>query len=645
MNVTCTNCGKRYLVSDEKVAGRASAKIRCRQCGAVVSVAEASRASAEAASSAETSATAGTETRLPTVASTSAQARAPDASPGRVRVTGTVRPAVAPPAESARDVTAIAAFDPGAVWFAMIAGAQVGPIDILDVAGRAARGEITARTYVWKNGMGDWRRASDVPEVLDAISQAKSPPPPPTPPAPAPRPLQRLEGDGGVPKTTTPMHPSTQQALLLAHQKTNPSFRRVPVPAQGRPSGAMRVVPQAAPGGAPAATNGGARAGAFDQAPEDTGFEVVEEEAETIVRPSTPRGPGTPVRQATAPLPQPAPEADAEPQVDDAGGFDVGVEADEGAAAPVEGDSSHSESDPFSSIAQSSKAELAPPGEATRFFINQAGVNKRNPPWKIALFILGLVGGPVGLLYLLSTLKLVELPTVPRTTEDGQVVQESFFSPSGISGIKDLLTGDAKRRREEAEAKAKAAAEAKAKADAEARERQERLALQQQQQQPQPLPDRDLPGAGTAETVNLASVNVKPEDLRGLYEEAPAGGPRPVVPKPRDSAATEAVAVNSGKGLSPEAIAKVVGDKQKAFNACIDRALRRNPRLSVGSVTVVLNVATSGVVTSASVKPQTHASSDWAQCMVSAGRRIVFPTSGEETIVEVPFKIGVALAP
>ena len=37
MNVTCDKCGKRYVISDDKVAGKASVKIRCKQCQNLIS--------------------------------------------------------------------------------------------------------------------------------------------------------------------------------------------------------------------------------------------------------------------------------------------------------------------------------------------------------------------------------------------------------------------------------------------------------------------------------------------------------------------------------------------------------------------------------------------------------------------------------
>ena len=98
-------------------------------------------------------------------------------------------------------------------------------------------------------------------------------------------------------------------------------------------------------------------------------------------------------------------------------------------------------------------------------------------------------------------------------------------------------------------------------------------------------------------------------------------------------------------GLSPEAVSKVVADKSKAFQSCIDTALRRNPNLSVGNITIILTVGPSGAVKSAGVEPKKHEITDWGQCMMSTGKRIVFPGSDAETQVELPFKVGVVVAP
>ncbi|MCU0696493.1 MAG: AgmX/PglI C-terminal domain-containing protein, partial [Myxococcaceae bacterium] len=88
---------------------------------------------------------------------------------------------------------------------------------------------------------------------------------------------------------------------------------------------------------------------------------------------------------------------------------------------------------------------------------------------------------------------------------------------------------------------------------------------------------------------------------------------------------------------------KVVADNLKAFNTCIENALRRNPNLQVGAVNVSLNVGPSGAVKSVAISPKQHEGTDWGACMMGAGKRIVFPASDGETEVQIPLKVGVAL--
>src|SRR5262249_10887734 len=50
-------------------------------------------------------------------------------------------------------------------WFAMVKGKQVGPMTLRDLETKVKTQEVSLRTYLWKQGMADWKRASDVPEV------------------------------------------------------------------------------------------------------------------------------------------------------------------------------------------------------------------------------------------------------------------------------------------------------------------------------------------------------------------------------------------------------------------------------------------------------------------------------------------------
>lgn len=516
MNVTCDKCGKRYVLSDDKVAGKASVKIRCKQCQHLISVAVTGAVGGAAASP------------------------APGKSPWEDESTR----AMPPP-------------DTSAAWFAMLSGKQEGPFDLSALQKRVAAGEVTLRTYLWKAGMADWKRAADVPEVSPIFAGVS------VPAAAPPRPPSKATA-------------AVQRDVALSNELPAPGVSSRP----SAQSGAGAVVRR---GGAP-----------------------LNDLFNDLSQPELPAVGGPTFDEPEAPAPQEAPAEQPAPRR----ALTQEELAEQYASAPVV--------DPFAAMSEGDGLQAPPPGEATRFFIAQAGVNKRNPPWKIALFVLSFVVAPITLLYVLNTLQVVKLPTVTRTDESGREVQESFFSAGGAAGLKDLLTGEAKRKREAAE-KLRAEREAKAKA----------LAVKAGKT---PEPAVDEP------------VTPKPQDpaLAAFYAEEELKSRGPKVRKTDDE--TPGTEVNQG-GLTQEAAMKVVADKLKAFQTCIDNALRRNPNLAVGNIVVVLNVGTSGAVKSAAVEPKKHEGSEWAQCMVSTGKRIVFPASDGDTTLELPFKVGVAVSP
>ncbi|MFO0594806.1 MAG: GYF domain-containing protein [Myxococcaceae bacterium] len=533
MNVSCDKCGKRYVISDDKVAGKSSVKIRCKQCQNLITVAVGGGAAAPAAQPAQ-----------------AAQPAPRSSSSGIV-------PAPRSPWED-EATRAMPPLDASAQWFAMVRGKQEGPWDANALSQKAAAGEITLRTYLWKSGMGDWKRAADLPE-LSAVF-AGTPQRPPSEASMTVRPPP-------PPRTATKQQHAVQRDVALANELPAPGLTNRPT-AQ---SGAGAVVAKSSTQ-APLNDLFGDVSGLNDL-PKDRSKE-------------------SPVAESpSAESPQP-----------------------ESNSAPV---------DPFAALSAGDGKEAPPPGEATRFFIAQAGVNKRNPPWKIALAIMAFIGGPIALLYILNTFEIVKLPTVTTTNDKGEEVQESFFSAGGVGGLKDLLTGDAKKRKEEAERQ---------------RLEKEKLAkakLVAANTGPKKDPKDDEPEVVKPKEQDPSLVDFYGKDDR-----------RQVGPKVRKDPGEEgnSGAVNTS-GLSQEAIAKVVADKGKAFQTCIDNALRRQPNLAVGKLEVVLQVGPSGAVKSASLNPKKHEMTEWGQCMMSTGKRIVFPSSDSETEVQLPFTVGVAVAP
>lgn len=512
MNVTCTKCGKKYVISDDKVAGKSSVKIRCKQCQNLISV----------------SVSVGGEPAA---------------------LTG----APPPPKDWEEEPTRAApAPDFNVTWFAMIAGKQQGPFDIGALKLRIDAKDVSLRTYLWRPGMPDWKRASEIPEVSAVFAGV----------------AVRSTG-------TAPMPQSPDSSRSSA--TTRDSAASDVGDASGAPTTATRAEASTSPASSPSAAEQRAASAAEGALALEKLFPPDEAEARA------------------APAAAPQPQGDGPP-----------------VPLGAEGASASSATDAFPRLGEE------PIGEATRFFIAKAGVNKRNPPWKIALVVAGVVAFVAGSASILQALHIV--PAVTRTTDDGREVQESFFSPAGMSGLREILTGEAERRKEAAQKRRKLH-------DAVAR----------------PAPAGALPGneAPEPEAAPAPHAPTKDKELVALYNEneLPTRGPRlrendpPTAPQP------------NAAGLSQEAAIKVVAANSKSFQQCLDNALHRNPNLAVGNITILLVVGPSGGVKSASIEPKKHESADWAQCMVAAGKRIYFPASDGDTELELPFKVGVAIGP
>jgi hypothetical protein len=541
VNVTCNKCGKKYVIADDKVVGKSSVKIRCKQCQNLIAVSVA------------------------------------DAAGGGVGVAAA--PAAPPPDASWEDekTRARPPLDTTATWYAMIAGKQQGPFDITTLSRRVSAGEVTLRTYLWKPGMGDWKRASEVPEVSTIFA--------------------------GVSVGATATGP-TQLPAPAAQAKPAPAARDVAV-ANEVPS------PELTRKKATTAVYGGAEARASIAAAQAA--VAAEQKATPVAAPLNDLFSDVGTPSGLHALHQPI--------------SDLAQQPTSGATEA----STSGQLDPFAQIAGPVKeGEAPPPGEATKFFIARAGVNKRNPPWKIALFIAGGIGIPSFVGWLLLTFGVVQMPMVTATHDDGSTSQESFFSPTGFSGLKDSLTGESARK--------KAAAEQKE------RDRLAAIANAARRQNTGPGTGTGTPGPKETEPDEPVKPP-KPQDpnLAALY--ANDDGPRSHAPKIRKNPDDQNSGVVNTSGLSQESAMKVIGEKQKAFEQCVETALHRNPKLAVGNIFIVLNIGSSGAVKSASVEPKKFEGSDWATCMVGVGRRIVFPTSDGDTQLELPFKVGVAMSP
>jgi predicted Zn finger-like uncharacterized protein len=159
MKFVCDRCHTRYSISDEKVRGKVL-KIRCKTCSNIIVVREQTSVEAKNAAAAPRPAPR-TEQEVPAakVAAGGAAPRPP-------------RPAPAPSAPVAIE------------WFVAIKGAQHGPMPVAKVEDLYKSARLSARSYVWHEGLPKWTRMRDLPEfaTLIASPQAAAKPKPPPPP-------------------------------------------------------------------------------------------------------------------------------------------------------------------------------------------------------------------------------------------------------------------------------------------------------------------------------------------------------------------------------------------------------------------------------------------------------------------------------
>jgi membrane protease subunit (stomatin/prohibitin family) len=66
-------------------------------------------------------------------------------------------------------------------FFAVVNGAQQGPLNMDQIAQLTSQKAITPETMVWKQGMANWMQAKTVPELANLFMTVAPPPPPPPP--------------------------------------------------------------------------------------------------------------------------------------------------------------------------------------------------------------------------------------------------------------------------------------------------------------------------------------------------------------------------------------------------------------------------------------------------------------------------------
>lgn len=621
---TCEKCSAKYTIADEKVRGKIVA-VKCSKCGNKITVNGKSLVVPEEIPEERTRVASLTDLDAMR-AQEAAAAAAPAPAPAKVAPPPPPPPKPAPAAASAEEGPF---FSEG--WHAIIDRQQMGPLTPAELRKHLASGKLTARTYVWRDGQGDWKRAADVAEFAAALSPKPAPAPAAPPPAPvqAPAPVpasarQSMSMKRPVPKNGTPApavesrapskdfevedRPTVQRSdldiasLAKMAEEPAPSSDSATLfdpsigneePAQPQPRAVESAQSNLFDEPAPSADQAGEPAAAAAADSESAGA-AVEEPAP---------GDGAPAGDLKSMLfgdeNDPVTGSHAKP-------LDLANE--------VAGDLDK-RADPFSKVPDN--PNISKPGEIgeqTRFFMNKAGVTRRNPPWKIALFVVLLVGLPAAVLYALSLFKVSFLQIQTGVDDSGQEVTASVFTTEGLSSLRDALL------------KKKPAPVPKPKT-------------------PRP-PPKNPAGTGDPKKPDetggqvVAKPDIKFDTLTDEQRKAMAEATKETGgngPKVDPKLLEDKIHVDGKTGLDQAVIAEVFAKNVKAFQACVETEIRRNPAFKGGKVNIGFTIGSSGIVTKASVDRADLDGTELGICLKKKAKTMVFPSfEGEPFDVESP---------
>lgn len=502
MRFACDSCQTKYSIADEKVRGKVL-KIRCKKCSAVILV---KQPEPEPEPAQEFDAE---STRAMSVDEVKKLAGGDKLGLG----------GAAPQKPRARLP------EDGVEWFAMIDGTQEGPWSSPAFSDHVHAGKVSARTFVWHEALGDWKRAGEVEALALLFAPAEAPKAAPKPPPKAPPP------------------PAVEPAEL-------PDEEPAPEPAAAKPA------PEPEP-------------------------EPAEE----------PPAPKAPERRAVADLFDDEPEEPAAPKPAAAAGPAV---------------------DPFGGVPDAPGLEAPAPGEQTRFFMAQAGVDRKGKTKRVAIISTTIVAALMGVFALFLFAPSFVLPEVPVNEQGEPVADPGIWTAQGMEGLRNKLLG--------LDQKPKAAA---------------KPAGPRNPSGPAPTPKDDplikreepkTPG-GPSEDEKLAIA------LLG-------DGLQPKETKIEVSVKTEAPKLDNAP-LDEAAVGKTIADNAGAYKRCIDDAIRRNPNFKGGRVEISATIGPSGIVTTASLSDPAMESSDMGSCIKDRTKRMIFPKfEGEPFEVKFPLVLG-----
>ncbi len=640
MNFSCDKCQRRYSIADEKVRGK-TVKVRCKNCQNVISV---QGPPLEMEESTRVVALADVEKireqeRLMAAAAGSRQAAAPaSTSPWEDE------PTRAAPAPAAR---------PPAQWFVMVKSKQEGPLDEAGLQALVESGAVNARSFFWQQGMADWKRGLEIPELASFFAApAPPPPPPPAPPALPPEPAtvamrgnQRTAAPAAAQMDMAPAQDDSAWDDVPTTVGQAPAVREPwdldpPAAAQPQQRQAQRQQQQPA-WDEPAQQDQPAwdesaqqqeQQQSWDQGAQ--GVEVAQQDQpawDESAQQQEQQSWDAPAQQEEDPEPRAAarPKTGSRAAVGDDLFSDLDLpDKNEPVDAPAMQQVADGEgADPLAAVRGNKAArDEKKPVEDTRYFMKKSGVTRRNPFWKIALAlmipVIILVGGASALGMVLKTKvvnsqgQTVEKPML-LSSEGRNELRSLLLSSEGRNELRELLLGGKKpQQKPPPPAPTPAPPEKK------------------------PQPAGAQPGAGTTEEPKPAvpETGKSAEELQQLYADSTKTDVGPEVRKDTEVAAKDAEVQG---GPPRDDVAKVVEKSQGAFQGCVETELRKNPKFKGGKVVLVATVGTSGIVKSTRLDRKELDGSAVGECIKKSAKRMVFPAfkmedGSNEVDLEIP---------
>ena len=539
------------------------------------------------------------------------------------------------------------------VWFAMVSGQQTGPMGRAEFGLKAATSTVSARTYVWKEGMNGWLRAAEVAE-LSALFAA--PPPPKPAPAPSrPTPPAQKTAPKAVPVPAAPRTGvaefSTQDfgALDLGGAaepdekglslQLDGPVHRAGVAAAPEPISARTTVPgrpaAKSPTSAPSLT--AAAAAQPKPVPEPAGISGISLDG------LSPVGVGEEDQEERTsvealPLGERIHQEKVASELFNSGEVTGGAvsavdlakwaSSELGKKPPATGDHKKPgpplmtpptqapvpaatklapKPDPLADVPDAPGLTIPDKADTTGKVLARSGVNKNRTPM--------VLGAVAACLVVVAVLAWALVGGEPRQeAAPAQEITRQSVGGTGDTQVGQLVAKDPAQRPAAAPKKV-AGAGSDAKPGDRAQDRAQDKAQDQQ---------------AAAITQEQADALKQLDNERGVGNHGPKAGAAPAVP----------VTSSAEAALTPADIRKKLVENKGALRSCIEDALKKDPALKVGKVRIKTTIAPSGTVTAAAIDKQKVDESPLGTCLKRAMKRIVFPSfAGDAFEVDIPLQV------